>query len=677
MPPGGTMGRGMGAGSFARQFRREESIRDQRVTPGTFRRMLGFAGPYRRLLAVFLVLIVVDAVIGVANPLILRAIIDDGILHHRPGLVVDLALLVAALAIANAVLSVGERYVSARVGEGLIYDLRSRVFAHVQRMPLAFFTRTQTGALVSRLNNDVLGAQQAFTGTLSSVVSNAVTVSLVLAAMLVLSWQLTLAALVILPVFLFPARFVGRKLATITRESYNLNAQMSTTMTERFQVSGALLVKLFGRLGDEERTFSTRAARVRDIGVTQAMYGRYLMVALVLTASLATALVYGWGGVLAARGTLAVGTLVALAAYLTQLYSPLASLSNVQVDVMTALVSFDRVFEVLDLPPAIAERPGASPVPPGKVRIEFRHVDFAYPTAAEVSLASLESVALPTPERAEAGPVLHDITFTVEPGEMVALVGPSGAGKTTISQLIPRLYDVSAGSVRLNGLDVRDATLASLTATVGVVTQDAHLFHETIRQNLLFARPEADEPTLRAALAGARILDLVDSLPDGLDTVVGDRGYRLSGGERQRMAIARLLLKAPPVMVLDEATAHLDSESERAVQEALDSALAGRTSVVIAHRLSTVRRANRILVIDGGRIVEEGTHEELVAENGLYAELSRIQLSVPEQAGEEEGGEGGAGSPVLGAVEDGAGGPEQAGEDDGPAHLDATEAPVG
>jgi ATP-binding cassette subfamily B protein len=618
--------RGGAAGwGLMRSMRRDGSVTSYQLPPGIVRRVATFARPYRRPLVVFFVLIVVDALVTAANPLIYRAIIDGGIGGHNVGFVVRLALLIAVLAIADAGLTLCQRWISARVGEGLIFDMRTKVFEHIQRMPLAFFTRTQTGALISRLNNDVLGAQQAFTDTFSNVVGNVIGVTVTLCAMFILSWQITLLGLALLPMFLLPARWVGRRLAALTRESYGLNAEMNTTMTERFNVAGALLVKLFGELGSENRLFDRRAARVRDIGVTTAMFGGVFMVSLLLTASLATALVYGWGGVQAVHGELLVGTVVALTAYLNRLYGPLTALSNVQVDVMTALVSFDRVFEVLDLEPMIAEKAGAVPIPRGPATIEFEHVDFGYPTADEVSLASLESVAVL--DQLPSQQVLHDVSFRVEPGQMVALVGPSGAGKTTISHLVPRLYDVRAGAVRVSGVDVRDATLDSLHAVVGVVTQDAHMFHETIRENLVYAKPDATDEELIEALRAAYVLPLIESLPAGLDTVVGDRGYRLSGGEKQRVAIARLLLKAPDVVVLDEATAHLDSESEAAVQKALRTALAGRTSIVIAHRLSTVREADQILVVSEGRIVEQGSHEDLLAADGLYAELYQTQFA--------------------------------------------------
>lgn len=622
----------MGGPHGMRSFMRDRTVVDHRVAPGTGRRMLRFAAPYRRLIVWFLTLVVIDAALGAINPLIIRSIINTGILGNDRGLVVELALLLAGLAVADAALSLVQRWISASLGEGIIFDLRSQVFGHVQKMPIAFFTRTQTGALVTRLDNDVLGAQQAFTDTLANVVSNLVTVVIVLIAMFFLSWQITLLSLVLLPVFIVPARLMGRKLSSITLEAYRLNAEMNTTMTERFNVAGAMLVKLFGRPGDESGSFDSKAGRVRDIGVTSAMYARIFFAALMLTASLATALVYGWGGVQAVDGLLDVGTVVALTAYLGRLYGPLTSLSNVQVDVMTALVSFERVFEVLDLEPMIDEKPDARAVPEGPVRLDFDHVAFTYPSAGEVSLASLESVAVLDPT--EPAPVLFDVTFTAEAGQMVALVGPSGAGKSTISSLIPRLYDVRRGAVRLNGVDVRDLTFESLRSCVGVVTQDAHLFHETIGDNLRYARPDAADDELWTVLSAAQIEPLVRSLPDGLDTLVGDRGYRLSGGEKQRIAIARLLLKAPRLVVLDEATAHLDSESEVAVQTALDHALAGRTSIVIAHRLSTIRRADQILVVDDGHIVERGTHDTLLASGGLYAELYRTQFAAQAALGE-------------------------------------------
>jgi ATP-binding cassette subfamily B protein len=611
--------------SLMHSLRRDQSVTKEKLPPGTIKRIFRFASPYRAMLILFLVLIVADALISAANPLLYREIIDRGVIGKDVHIVIVVAFVVGALAVGDAIVTIGQRYISARIGEGLIYDMRVRVFDHIDSMPLAFFTRTQTGALVSRLNNDVLGAQSAFTNTFSSVIGNILTVGVTLVAMFILSWQITLLALVMLPVFLFPARFVGRRLARITRDGYNLNAIMSSTMTERFNVAGALLVKLYGRQGAEEETFARRAGEVRDIGILQSMYAGVFFVSLLLTASLATALVYGVGGVFAAHGEIQVGTVVALTAYLTRLYGPLTALSNVQVDVMTALVSFDRVFEVLDLEPLVANRPGAVTLDRGPTRVTFEHVDFSYPTADEVSLASLESVAVL--ETAPRTQILFDIDFDVPPGSLTALVGPSGAGKTTISHLVPRLYDAKAGTVRINGIDVRDATLDSVHDVVGVVTQDAHLFHETIRSNLAYAKPDATDAELWAALEQAQIAPLVATLPDGLDTLVGDRGYRLSGGEKQRIAIARLLLKAPDVVVLDEATAHLDSESEAAVQEALATALVGRTSIVIAHRLSTVRSADQILVIDSGHIAERGTHEELIALDGVYAELYHTQFA--------------------------------------------------
>ncbi|MDX6206485.1 MAG: ATP-binding cassette, subfamily bacterial [Frankiales bacterium] len=607
-----------------RSFTRDPSVGKKRLAAGTVARVWGFARPYRRALSVFLVTVVLDALVSVATPLLFRSLIDTALPQRRLSLVYGIALAVAGLAVFDAGLSLAQRWYSARIGEGLIYDMRTQVYDHVQRMPIAFFTRTQTGALISRLNNDVLGAQQAFTSTLSGVVSNVILLATTVVVMLNLSWQITVVSLVMLPVFVIPAKRVGTRLQAITRESYQLNASMNSTMTERFNVSGALLVKLFGRPDEEAQSFSSRAGRVRDIGITSAMYGRTFFTALTLVASLATAVVYGLGGWLNIRHGLSIGTIVALSALLGRLYGPLTALSNVRVDVMTALVSFERVFEILDLPPMIAEKPDATAVPADARTVEFRNVRFRYPTAAEVSLASLEDVAVL--DNAPSYDVLHDVSFVAEPGQLVALVGPSGAGKTTISQLPTRMYDVQEGSILVGGLDVRDATLQSLRDAIGVVTQDAHLFHETIRSNLLYARPDATDGQLLEALRSAQISDLVDSLPDGLDTVVGDRGYRLSGGEKQRIAIARLLLKAPGIVILDEATAHLDSESEAAVQRALSSALAGRTSIVIAHRLSTVREADQILVIDDGRIVERGTHEELLVAAGLYTELYRTQF---------------------------------------------------
>jgi ATP-binding cassette subfamily B protein len=628
-----------------RSFTRDPTVTRQRLKPGTVRRIAGYARPYRRELIIFLLATVLDAVITVAVPLLLGRIVN-AIELKQTEVVLGIAAGVAGLALLDAALGLGQRWYSAKVGEGLIYDLRTSVFQHVQRQPIAFFTRAQTGSLVSRLNSDVIGAQQAITSTLSGVVSNALSLILVLAAMFYLSWVVTVAALVLLPVFILPARALGRRMQRQTRESMQLDAAMGSTMTERFNVAGAMLVKLFGRPAEEAGTFSARAARVRDIGVVTAMYGRVFFTALVLLASVATALVYGLGGSLVIQGTISLGALVALASLLSRMYGPITALSNVQVDVMTALVSFDRVFEILDLKPLIEDKPGAVPLP-GRGHdivsaaedsngaaagpapdIEFDHVSFRYPQASEVSLASLESIALPAPEH--AGPnseVLRDVSFRAPSGQLTALVGPSGAGKTTITHLVSRLYDPLEGAVRIGGYDLRDVTQDSLHDVVGVVTQDAHLFHDTIRANLRYARPGATDAELERACRAAQIWDLIESLPDGLDTVVGDRGYRLSGGEKQRIALARLLLKAPAVVVLDEATAHLDSESEAAVQRALATALAGRTSLVIAHRLSTIREADQILVISDGQVAERGQHEDLLAAGGLYAELYRTQFA--------------------------------------------------
>lgn len=612
--------------SAARSFSKDRSVARHQLAPGTLRRVLGFARPYKVWLSVFIGLILVEAVLGAAVPLVYREIIDEGIANERTGLIVGLAFVLVGLAVASALVSLTQRWFSARIGEGLIFDLRVRVFDHVQRQPIAFFTRTQTGSLVSRLNSDVIGAQQAFTSTLSNVVGSAATLVATLGAMLVLSWQITVLALVLLPLFLLPARWLAPKLSAITRERYQVDAAMGQTMTERFNVAGAMLVKLFGRPGHESATFARRAGRVRDIGVTSTMYSTVVMVSLTLVAALATALVYGLGGVFVVEGTLAIGTLVALTAYLNRLYGPITALSNAQVDIMTTLVSFERVFEVLDLEPNLTEADDAVDLPSGPTSIELRDVAFRYPSASEVSLASLESVEADRLSDEPGAPLLRDVSFRVEPGQMVALVGPSGAGKTTIASLVPRLYDPTDGQVLLAGADVRGATVASVRDRVGVVSQAAHLFHDTLRANLVYAKPDAADDELEEALRAAQIWDLVAQLPEGLDTVVGDRGHRLSGGEQQRLAIARLLLKDPAVVVLDEATAHLDSESEAAVQEALATALEGRTSLVIAHRLATVRDADEILVVDGGRIVERGRHDDLLPLGGLYAELSRTQL---------------------------------------------------
>ena len=594
------------------------------LSPHLVRRVLAYAKDFRLSIAVFLVCVVVDAVAGVVPPLLLQRIVDRGVLAGNRGLVVELAAAVAGVAVIDAGITLVMRWYSAQIGEGLIFRLRTQVFDHVTGQPLAFFSRTHTGKLTSRLQSDVLGAQQAFTSTLSTVVSNVVGLAVTLVAMLALSWQLTLAALVLLPVFLIPARLVGTRLADLTRTAQQLNGELSGAMTERFGVSGALLVKLFGRPSDEHDQFATTAAAVQRIGVRIAMVGRFFMTSVTLVSALAVALVYGAGGWLAIDGHLTVGTLTALAGLLLRLYGPLIQLTNVRVDVMSALVSFDRVFEVLDLQPAIADSPDARDAS-GVASVEFRDVDVTYPVAASVSLPSLEP-ALGVVESANQ-PVLRGVSFLVRPGTTVALVGPSGSGKTTITHLVARLYDATGGEVLVGGDDVRTLRLESLRARVGYVTQDAHLFHDTIRANLRYAKPTATDDELWRALADAQVADLVRRLPDGLSTVVGERGYRLSGGERQRFAIARLLLKAPSIVVLDEATAHLDTESEVAVQRALDETMRGRTAIVVAHRLPTIRNADEILVVDAGRIVQRGTHEELLAAGGLYAELYAAQFA--------------------------------------------------
>ncbi|MEV4567561.1 ABC transporter ATP-binding protein [Nonomuraea sp. NPDC049419] len=610
----------------------DDSITRQRVRPGTVRRIVPYVRRYRRPLAMLLTSTMLTAAITAATPLLLKMIIDDGIVPGRPGVVLTLSLAIVGLALLESLSLYAEARSSGQVGEGLVYDLRSEVFARVQRQPVAFFTRTQTGALVSRVNTDVMGARQAVTSLLTRATSGVITLVIVIGTMLYLSWQITLAALVMIPFFLLPAKLVGRRLQRLAREEMNVDAELSSLTNERFNVAGALLAKLYGRPAEEEALFARKAGRVRDVGVLSVVYGQLFHIVVTALTALTTALVYGVGGGLVIGGALEIGTLVAMVALLFRLYGPINQLSSLQVDALTALVSFDRIFEVLDLEPLVADREGARPLPAASggapLDIVFDRVSFRYPGAAEVSLASLEPPALRR-NGGEESLVLSGLSFTAPAGGLTALVGPSGAGKTTITQLVPRLYDVTEGAVRIGGHDVRDLTLASLREAVGVVTQDAHMFHDTIRANLLYARPDATEKELVEACEAALIWEVVASLPDGLDTVLGDRGYRLSGGEKQRLALARLLLKSPPIVVLDEATAHLDSESEAAIQRALKSALTGRTSLVIAHRLSTVREADQILVVEAGRIRESGRHEELLAAGGLYAHLYRTQFAGP------------------------------------------------
>jgi len=605
-------------------FNKDEDLLKHKLAPGTVKRLLRFVRPYAGILAFFLFLVVLDSAAGVVNPLLFRQLINHGILAGNSHLVVMLALAAAGVSLVDAGLTFAQRQLGAYIGWQIVFDLRIRVFKHVQQMSLAFFNRTRTGALVSRLNNDVGGVRDAFSDLLSTALGNIVTVTLVLAAMFALSWRLTSAALLVVPLFLWLARLVTHKLRALTRENYERLADMNNLMIERFNVAGAMVCKIFGRPEQEAEAFTHQAERVREISMRMSTYSRLTFVGLGLMASLAAVAVYGWGGVLAAHKMLDVGTVVALVSYLIRLYGPLTSLSSLQVNVMTTLVSFERVFEVLDLKPNITEAPNARPIPKGPARIEFENVSFRYPSASEISLASLESVASleKHPERV----VLNDISFTAEPGQMVALVGPSGAGKTTLVQLALRLYDVSHGAVRINGVDVREATFASARESAGMVMQDTHMFHDTIRANLLYAKPDASDAELQEALAQAQLLSLVKSLPNRLDTVIGERGHRLSGGERQRLAIARLLLKAPRLVILDEATAHLDSEAEHAIQRAFDVALAGRTSLVIAHRLSTVQNADQILVLQDGRIVERGRHAQLVQGGNLYAQLYSKQF---------------------------------------------------
>jgi ATP-binding cassette subfamily B protein len=609
-----------------RSITADPSVKERNLKPGTVKRILSYGRPYRRFLIFFLATVVIDAFLIVSTPLLLRKLIDDGVLPKDPGLVTTLALIVGVLAILDAIMNVIGRWFSARIGEGLIYDLRSEVFAHVQKQSIAFFTRTQTGALISRINSDVMGAQQAFTATLSGIVSNVISLTLVTIAMLFLSWQITLFSLALLPLFLLPTKWVGRKIQSLTRESFEVNAQMSSTMTERFNVSGALLVALYGKPSSEKEFFRSRARKVADIGIQLALLNRLFFIALTSVAAIATAFAYGIGGHLAISGTITVGTMIAITALLARLYGPLTALSNIRIDVMTALVSFERVFEVLDLKPMVESKIDATRMSASKPRVEFKNVFFSYPKADEISLASLEGIA--TREVVDSGEILKGLSFAVEPGTMTALVGPSGAGKTTISALIPRLYDVTGGSVEINGNDIREYELESLRNSIGIVMQDAHLFHETIEENLKYAKDDATLEEMKSACTAAQIWPLISSLPQGLSTMVGERGHRLSGGEKQRLAIARLLLKSPSLVILDEATAHLDSENEDLVQIALKNALKGRTSIVIAHRLSTVMDADQILVIKDGRVAERGRHEELINAGGIYSDLfSRQDLT--------------------------------------------------
>ena len=606
-----------------RTLTQDQSVKDQKLKPGTVKRIARYALPYKRSLIFFLVTVIIDAMLVVSTPLLLRRLVDEGVIPGNSSLVTRLALLVGLIAVGDALVNMIGRWFSARIGEGLIFDLRTQVFQHIQRQSIAFFTRTQTGALISRINSDVIGAQQAFTTTLSGVISNLLSLVLVIGTMLILSWQITVVSLLLVPAFLLPTKWVGRKLQRLTRDSFNLNAEMSATMTERFNVSGALLVSLYGDPKVENSYFSTRARRVADIGISIALLNRIFFIALTSIAAVATAFAYGVGGHLTINKEITLGTLLAITALLARLYGPLTALSNVRVDVMTALVSFERVFEVLDLTPMVRDKEAAKPLSAGPLNIAFSNVKFSYPRAEEISLASLESVA--KPETIQSGEILKGISFEVPAGTLTALVGSSGAGKTTISALLPRLYDVTNGAISINGDDIRDLQLQSLRDAIGIVTQDAHMFHDSIATNLRYAKADATESEMESACRAAQIWDLISSLPNGFDTVVGERGHRLSGGEKQRLAIARLLLKAPRIVVLDEATAHLDSENEALVQQALATALKDRTSIVIAHRLSTIRAAHQILVLDDGLIKERGRHDELLALNGIYADLYQRQ----------------------------------------------------
>jgi len=607
-----------------RSLTRDQSVKDAKLRPGTLKRIWKFATPFKFYLAMFLITVVIDSLLTVASPLILKSLIDKGVIPHKGAVVTALALLVGALAILDTLTNLAGRWFSSRIGEGLIYEMRSQVFAHIQRQSIAFFTRTQTGALISRINSDVIGAQNAFTDTLSGLLSNILTLGLVAGAMFALSWQITLLALALLPLFLFPTKWMGQKIANLTRDSFTINAEMSSTMSERFNVSGALLVALYGNRNTERQTFREKARKVADIGIEVAMLNRIFFLSITSVAALATAIAYGIGGHLAISGAITVGSLLAITTLLARLYGPLTSLSNVRVDVMTALVSFERVFEVLDLEPMVQDSARPQPLSTQTPEIEFKKVDFSYPTADEISLASLELVA--KKELVDSGVILQDVSFTVPAGTLTAIVGPSGAGKSTISALIPRLYDVTGGEIAIAGINIKEIALESLRDSIGVVTQDSHMFHDTIAANLRYAKPDATYVQMQAACESAQIWDFIQTLPNGFDTIVGERGHRLSGGEKQRLAIARLLLKSPAIVILDEATAHLDSENEALVQKALEIALQGRTSIVIAHRLSTIQSADQIIVLEKGRIVERGKHQELVDAKGLYFELYQRQV---------------------------------------------------
>ena len=617
-------GGGGGAHSAMRSMTRDPAVKDIKLKPGTVLRIWEFAKPFKLYLLFFLLTVIADSFLTVATPLLLKNLIDKGVIPKNGRVVTDLALIVGVIAVVDTGVNLISRWFSSRIGEGLIYEMRTQVFTHIQKQSIAFFTRTQTGALISRINSDVMGAQNAFTTTLSGILSNILTLTLVAAAMITLSWQITVASLLLLPLFLIPTKWVGKKIQRLTLASFNLNAEMASTMTERFNVSGALLVTLYGEPKKEHETFRLKARRVADIGIQTAMLNRIFFMTITTIAAIATALAYGIGGHLAISGAITVGSMLAITTLLARLYGPLTSLSNVRVDVMTSLVSFERVFEVLDLQPMVQDQEGAAPISSARPAIEFDHVQFAYPKASEISLASLELAA--KKEMVDSGVVLQDISFICEPGTFTAIVGPSGAGKSTISGLVPRLYDVTHGAIKVDGVDIREITLNSLRNEIGVVTQDSHMFHDTIEANLRYAKSDATMAEIQSACEAAQIWAFIETLPNGLDTVVGERGHRLSGGEKQRLAIARLLLKAPSIVILDEATAHLDSENEALVQSALEVALKGRTSIVIAHRLSTIQKADQILVLESGRVVERGTHEYLVGLHGLYFDLYQRQV---------------------------------------------------